>query len=196
MARLTDKQRAFIDQYFLCGMNATQATIEAGYQVKNRQTAAAIGSENLRKPHVRAEIDKRLEENTLRANQVLHILSQQALGDIRYVLNESGQPDIKQAIQNNATNTIKRWRRRKVVNDSGTIEEIDIELHDPQAAAVHLGRYYRLFTDRVEIADWQSEAVMAIRAGEIGYPEMVKEFGDDLATQLFQQAGITVETAR
>lgn len=195
MPRLTSKQLEFINQYFLCNMNGTEAVIQAGYKVKNRQTAASIASENLRKSHIREAIDLRLQENTLSANQVLQILSQQALGDIRYVVNKYGEPDFKLAIKNNATQTIKRWKRRKVITEQTTVEEYDIELHDPQAAAVQLGRYYKLFTDRVEVTDWQTEAVMAIRSGEVDYVELVEEFGDDLATQLFQQAGVPVMEA-
>ncbi len=196
MPRLTNRQIAFINQYFLCGMNGTEAVIKAGYKVKNRQTAAAIASENLRKSHVRDEIDKRLQENTLSANQVLHILSTHALGDIRYILNKDGEPDLRIAKRNRATSTIKRWKTRKTIIDTEnkvtTIIESDIELHDPQAAAVQLGRYYKLFTDRVEIMDWQVEAVQAIRSGEVDYESLATEFGNDLATQLFQQAGIPV----
>lgn len=157
MARLTDKQTEFINQYFLCNMNGTEAVIEAGYAVKNRQTASAIASENLRKSHIRAEIDRRLDENTLRANQVLQVLSQQALGDIRYVLNEAGNPSLERAIENGATATIKKWKKRRVTTEQTTIEEIEIELHDPQSAAVQLGRYHKLFTDKVQLVDWRSE---------------------------------------
>jgi len=192
MAQLTDKQRAFIDQYFLCNMNGTEAVIQAGYKAKNRQTAASMASENLRKTHVRAEIEKRLEENTLSANQVLHLLTQQALGDIRHVLDGNGVPNIKVALANSATNLIKRWKKKKVVSDNFSSEEYEVELHDPQAAAVQLGRYHKLFTDKIEITDWETDAVLAIRSGEIEYPELAEEFGDDLATQLFRRAGVPV----
>jgi Phage terminase, small subunit len=192
MARLTDKQFEFINQYFLCGMNGTEAVIQAGYKVKNRQTAAAISSENLRKSHVREAIDKRLQESTLSANQVLHILSVHALGDMRYVLDEDGVPDMNVARRNGVTNTVKKMRHRTVITEHTTIHEIEVELHDPQAAAVQLGRYYKLFTDRVEVMDWQTEAVLAIRSGEVDYEALVAEFGHDLATQLFQQAGVPV----
>ncbi len=192
MPRLTDKQTEFVNQYFLCNMNGTEAVIQAGYKVKNRQTAAAMASENLRKPHVRDEIDKRLKENTLSANHVLHILSQHALGDIRYVLDADGVPDIEAAKRNGATANIKKWRHRKVVTEHSTTYEIEVELHDPQAAAVQLGRYYKLFTDRVEVMDWQTEAVQAIRSGEVDYESLATEFGNDLAAQLFQQAGVPV----
>lgn len=192
MARLTDKQLEFINQYFLCNMNGTEAVIQAGYKVKNRQTAAAIASENLRKTHVRDEIDKRLQENTLSANQVLHILTKHALGDIRYVLNEDGEPDMRTAMLNGVSPTIKKWKRRRVITEQTTIIETEIELHDPQAAAVQLGRYFKLFTDKVEVNDWRMDAVMSIRSGELEFVDLAEELGHDLATELFQQAGIAV----
>jgi hypothetical protein len=157
MAKLTNLQQAFIDQYFLCNMNGTEAVIQAGYAVKNRQTAAAIASENLRKPHIRAEIDRRLEENTISANHVLYILTQHALGDVRHVIDKNGIPSMSMAIKNNATHMIKRWKRKKTTSEHSTTEEYEVELHDPQAAAVHLGRHYKLFTDKFEVTDWRAE---------------------------------------
>ena len=162
------------------------------YDCKNRQTAASIASENLRKPHVRAKIDERLEENTLAANQVLYILTQHALGDIRRVLNESGEPDFKKAIENHATHTIKRWKKRTIETKETTVEEFDIELHDPQAAAVQLGRAYKLFTDKVEVMDWRTDAIMAIRSGDVEYDDIAEVFDDDLAAELFREAGVPV----
>ena len=50
MAKLTAKQRRFVEEY-LIDLNATQAAIRAGY---SPATAGAIGSENLKKPEIRA----------------------------------------------------------------------------------------------------------------------------------------------
>lgn len=61
--KLTPKQRRFVDEY-LIDLNATQAAIRAGYSEK---TAFSIGTENLRKPLVQKEIEKRrhdLEQRT------------------------------------------------------------------------------------------------------------------------------------
>lgn len=55
---LTDRQQLFCDEY-LVDCNATQAAVRAGY---SKRTAAAIGAENLQKPHIRAYIDKRMDE--------------------------------------------------------------------------------------------------------------------------------------
>lgn len=56
--KLTDKQRAFIQEY-LVDLNATQAAIRAGYSTK---TANIIGPENLVKPCIQAEIFKAMDE--------------------------------------------------------------------------------------------------------------------------------------
>jgi hypothetical protein len=36
--------------------------------------------------------------------------------------------------------------------DAWTETEIEFEIHDPQAALVHLGRHHKLFTDGVEVS--------------------------------------------
>ncbi len=58
MAKLTEKQRRFCDEYIRLG-ETTQAAINAGYSTK---TAYAIGNENLSKPSIKSYIDKRLDE--------------------------------------------------------------------------------------------------------------------------------------
>ena len=54
-AKLTPKQRRFVNEY-LIDLNATQAAIRAGY---SKKTAQQIGAENLSKPVIQAEIQKR-----------------------------------------------------------------------------------------------------------------------------------------
>lgn len=52
---LTKKQRKFVNEYADTG-NGTQAVIVAKYKVKNRKVAEVIGSENLSKPIIQAEL--------------------------------------------------------------------------------------------------------------------------------------------
>ena len=65
MSKLTPKQKRFIEEY-LIDLNATQAAIRAGYSEK---TAYAIGEENLRKPVIKAEVE-RLQAETSNKLQV------------------------------------------------------------------------------------------------------------------------------
>ena len=53
-ARLTNKQKAFVQEY-LIDLNASAAARRAGYSVR---TANRIASENLAKPHIQAAIQK------------------------------------------------------------------------------------------------------------------------------------------
>lgn len=63
--KLTDKQLLFIQEYMI-DLNATQAAIRSGYSEK---TAQRIGSENLSKPLIKAEIE-RLQAETSNKLQV------------------------------------------------------------------------------------------------------------------------------
>ncbi|MGO0054921.1 terminase small subunit [Streptococcus suis] len=58
MAKLTIKQRKFIDEYIICG-NATEAAIKAGY---SKKAARVQGQENLLKPALKSAIDERLKQ--------------------------------------------------------------------------------------------------------------------------------------
>ena len=55
MAKLTEKQQRFVDEY-LIDLNATQAAIRAGYSVK---TAKDIGCQNLAKLNIQQAISER-----------------------------------------------------------------------------------------------------------------------------------------
>jgi hypothetical protein len=62
MAKLTDKQALFIAEYMV-DKNATQAAIRAGY---SEDTAGKIGSENLQKPDIQKEIERRINDQIKR----------------------------------------------------------------------------------------------------------------------------------
>jgi hypothetical protein len=76
---LTDKQRLFIDHYFACGFNATEAARRAGYSQK---TAYAIGHENLRKPEIKAEISRRFTEQAMTPEETIGRIGEVARGDM------------------------------------------------------------------------------------------------------------------
>ncbi len=61
MAKMTEKQRRFADEYIRLG-EITQAAINAGYSTK---TAYVIGKENLDKPIIKSYIDKRLTQKRI-----------------------------------------------------------------------------------------------------------------------------------
>ncbi|WP_273478664.1 terminase small subunit [Ignavigranum ruoffiae] len=79
--KLTIKQKKFADEYIISG-NATQSAINAGY---SKNTARAIGAENLTKPNVRQYIDERLKdidsEKTADQKEVMQYLTRVMRGE-------------------------------------------------------------------------------------------------------------------
>lgn len=81
MAKLTDKQKRFVDEYIV-DCNATQAAIRAGYSEK---TADRIGHQNLRKLEISKAIQERMEtkqkETIMQQDEVLELLTSIARGE-------------------------------------------------------------------------------------------------------------------
>lgn len=95
---LTKKQKLFGDEY-LIDLNATQAAIRAGY---SKATAAAIGYENLIKPHIKEYIqirmDARQERLEIDADYVLRHLVREVEADMADLYDE-----------NNRLRPIRQW---------------------------------------------------------------------------------------
>lgn len=68
----TDKQKAFVAEYIDNGLNATQAAQKV-YNTATYNSAALIGSENIRKPQLREMIDKALKKNNIDIDTVMGI---------------------------------------------------------------------------------------------------------------------------
>lgn len=141
-AKLTDKQQAFINEY-LKTWNATEAARRAGYSEK---TAYSIGHENLSKPDIADEIKRRIEEETMSADEVLHRLTRQARGSFADMIRlAGGLPllDWERAVENGTIDNVKEITFKE--------DTITVKLHDAQAALVQLGRAHGLFVDKKDI---------------------------------------------
>lgn len=81
--KLTEKQRRFVDYYVETG-NASEAARRAGYAEK---AAYRTGSENLRKPQVKAAIDARLKEledkRIAKTDEVMQFLTSTLRGEVK-----------------------------------------------------------------------------------------------------------------
>lgn len=184
MARMTNKQRVFVEEYLRC-WNATEAALRAGY---SERTAYSIGQENLKKPEIAELISERIRERAMSADEVLDRLAAQARATLADFVNfEAGIPivDLRKANEAQRLGLIKKI---KFFKEGG----LEIELYDAQAALVHLGRYHALFTDRLKTEDWRTEIVELVRDGKLPYSVLAKELGDDLAEELFKAAGVPI----
>lgn len=143
--KLTTKQRLFVEAY-LANPNATDAARKAGYK-GNDNTLAQVGKENLRKPYIAALIGERVEQAAMSADEVLSRLSEHARASLFDVIDADGNFDLEMARQRGKDHLLKKFK--VTYTKEGMTREY--EIHDPQAALVHLGRYHKLFTDKSEI---------------------------------------------
>lgn len=160
MAKLTDKQRLFVEFYLSNGLNATDAARRAGYRVKNAATYRTIGAENLAKPYLRALIDERLRQATMDADEVMFRLTEHARPpDITEFIKLEWlyAPDLtgklvptSQALNVDLDKIREMGIGHLIKSIKQTRSGISIEWHDPQRALELIGKAHGKFRDQVE----------------------------------------------
>ncbi len=164
--KLTPKQRKFADLYVgECNLNATRAAIAAGYSEK---TAYSIAHENLRKPEIAVYVEKRLSEATLGKSEVLARLARIANGSVEDFLNDDGIFNFASAKRSGNLGLLKKLKRKSALKkpawadgaevpvdeaarDELLYEEVEFEMYSSHEALRDLGKYHKLFSDRVEV---------------------------------------------
>lgn len=154
----TDKEWLFVEKYFELGLNGTRAAIAAGY---SRKSARYSAYDNTTKPHIRAEIERRLTELAMGPDEVLARLADHGRGDMRDFIGKS----YTALARHPRGNLIKKVKRTVTTHtdkngDSYTEEKIELELYDAQAALVHIGRHHKLFTDKHEHTGKDGESLI------------------------------------
>lgn len=150
--KLTHKQQAFINEY-LRSWNAAKAARDAGY---SERTAGIIGYENLTKPYIKAEIDRRVEEMIMEADEVLARLGSMARSSFADFMTMQGRGvpvvDWQKAYASGAIDNVKEITFEK----DGSLK---VKLYDKQAALVHIAKHLGLFKEQVDVTfDWREEA--------------------------------------
>ena len=123
MKKLTQKQQRFVDEYIISG-NATQAAIRAGY---SKKTARFVGAENLTKPNIKDELEKRNAE----------IKSQKTM-DMQEVMERLAAIARGETVEQQVTN-------------KGTVVEIEPKISDQIRAMELIGKRYGAWTDKKEV---------------------------------------------
>lgn len=153
--RLTTKQRVFVEQYLIC-WNATEAARRAGYKHPNVQ-----GPRLLVNVSVAAAIRARIDEIAMSADETLLRLTDQARADMAdfITINQRGtvRIDLRKA---------QELRRLHLVKKIGHAKYgLQLELHDAQAALVHIGRHRGMFVDKTALTDPSGELAWNPYAG-------------------------------
>jgi phage terminase small subunit len=141
--KLTAKQSKFCEEY-LIDRNGTQAAIRAGYK---SQSAHQVGAENLRKPYVKAYLNKLLtqqaERTKLTGDQVISELAAIASFQLTDVIELNNSKLTIKGIQVWSDNAKRAVESLKIDKDGC----IHIKAHSKVAALKQLGEHFGLFTD-------------------------------------------------
>ena len=151
MARLTAKQKRFIEEY-LIDLNATQAAIRAGY---SPHTAKEIGYENLTKPYIRAHVDKAMAERSKRtginAERVVIELARIGLINPGKLINFDEATVRADATEDDLA-AVQSVKVKTIPTEDGDIVEREVRLYDKNRALELLGKHLGIFTDNVKVS--------------------------------------------
>lgn len=157
---LTAKQELFVREY-LVDSNATQAAIRAGY---SKDTARAIGAENLTKPYIMERIDhltnERFKRLDITADDIMQEYKKMGFADIknylsyRTALTKVGSVDDEdvfdyaQVIDMKDSDDVDGAAISQVsISKDGTFK---FKLHDKKGSLDSLARIKGMFQDKVE----------------------------------------------
>lgn len=180
-ATLTGKQAAFVDYYLgNARFNASQAARMAGYAGEGK-ALWAIASQTLGNPSVAAAIKERLSARAMGADECLARLAEHARADIADVIElipggvdrDKWVEDLVQALRHGQVSVVDLllkdeprapgWRvsleKAQQLGITHLIRKVgydkfgrpEVEMHDPQAALVQIGRHHGLFVDRQQV---------------------------------------------
>ncbi|WP_345985278.1 terminase small subunit [Sulfurimonas sp. HSL-1656] len=156
MAKLTEKQKRFCEEYMI-DMNATQAAIRAGYKEK---TAGSQAHDILKKPEIQAYlselIEKQQERTQITADMVLDELGKIAFSKLTDFYDGEGRLIHPENLPENASAAVATFktRRESVGKNADGNDEFDTideyRRHDKVKALELIGRHFKMFTDKVE----------------------------------------------
>jgi phage terminase small subunit len=156
---LSVQRQAFIAEYFRHNFNGAEAARQAGYSVK---TARQIASKLLQVPEIRAEINARIADLTMSANEVLirqTEIARMSMGDFSRV-NARGDLELDFSRAHGKLHLLKSIKRTRRTIGNMIEETLEIVPMDAQRAQEVMMKYHRLLVERVEI-DWRHELEQA-----------------------------------
>lgn len=146
MTKLTDKQKKFIDEY-LVDLNATQAAIRAGYKEK---AAYRTGAENLRKPQIQEEIQKRMEERQKRT-EITQDMVLQELAAIAFARATDYVSVMGGMVQVKDTDQLSDSQIAAIAGIKETQNGIEVKLGSKEKTLELLGRHLGMWNDKLDV---------------------------------------------
>lgn len=150
MAKLTEKQQRFVDEY-LIDLNATQAAIRAGYSAKS---ADKIGSELLGKTRVVEAISKKMADRSKRTgvnqDRVVLELAKIAFVNAADVIDPESAT-IREGATADDTAAIQSVKVKVIPTKEGEGVEREIRLNDKLKALELLGKHLGMWNDKLDV---------------------------------------------
>ena len=149
MARLTEKQQRFVDEY-LIDLNATQAAIRAGYSAK---TACEQGARLLANVKVQGTIAEHMAERSKRTgvnqDRIVRELAKIAFVNLTDIVDEEGR------IRSNATDEdlscLESIKYKESSSDTGDSVEREVKITSKLKALELLGKHVGMWNDKLNV---------------------------------------------
>jgi len=139
---LTSQRKIFIDEY-LKSWNATDAAKKAGYSDK---TAYSQGGRLLKNDEVQAEIQARLDESAMSANEVIQALGEVARSSVEdFIEIDETSGRLKNI---NFLKAKEAGKLNLIKSITPTANGLKVELHDRMRALELMGKQHGLFSDQ------------------------------------------------
>lgn len=155
MAKLTDKQRRFVDEY-LIDLNATQAAIRAGYSVR---TANEQGAQNLAKLSIQDAISRKMAARSRRtgvnAERVVLELAKVAFAKMTDIVDSKGR--IKEDASPDDLACIESIKYKESDNEYGGSVEREVKIASKLKALELLGKHLGMWSDKFNVTVEKSE---------------------------------------
>lgn len=149
MAKLTEKQQRFVDEY-LIDLNATQAAIRAGYSAK---TADVQGSRMLRNVKVQQAISEAMAERSKRTgvNQDRVVLELAKIAFVKMTDIVDNQGRIKSSATEYDLACIESMKYKESESDTGSSVEREVKISPKLKALELLGKHLGMWNDKLDV---------------------------------------------
>lgn len=149
MAKLTEKQQRFVDEY-LIDLNATQAAIRAGYSAK---TAQEQGSQNLSKLMVQQAIAEQMADRSRRTgvnqDRIVLELARIAFAKITDIVDSEGK--IKSTATDDDLACIESVKYKGSESETSSSVEREVKLSSKLKALELLGKHLGTWNDKLDV---------------------------------------------
>lgn len=155
MAKLTDKQQRFVDEY-LIDLNATQAAIRAGYSAK---TADQQGSRMLANVKVKQAVAEKQAQRSKRTgvnqDRVVLELAKVAFAKMTDIVDSNGK--IKEDASPDDLACIESIKYKESDNEYGGSVEREVKIASKLKALELLGKHLGMWSDKFNVTVEKSE---------------------------------------